>query len=1184
VLVSRSKSGATVKLTKSNHPGRFRHERSADHPATHENPDDDLIFRLEDHTGQTLAQLKAAIDGGTVSPTEMERLGEFLYDKVFIGNVADQLRDALFQLERPYRLCIRIGAKSALLETIPWEYMRRPDGFVALGLASVTRVLEDRKPQFFSPVKDVSMLLVYANPPGYPTQAKHQQIDSASTTFIQKFRARLENSYKVQVTPLLRPDATRQGFLSKLSSKHFDIVHFIGHGEVQFQKGQIVMEDKIPIPGSEIASNLANPPPRLFYFNSCSTAKASGLDPFSSVAQALIRPQFNSVPAVVAMQYEIVVDDSFVMAEEFYDHLLNPESATRGNLEAAMDAARRRLTERSPSWGIPVLFLQTRERVMLFGEPPPEPQPSQLKLHLRSSIPPPVSDLINRDAEIVGVRDLLSSDQRLLIVTGLPGVGRGTVVRAGLDPYLQDQQEEIVIWLNLEGVKSEDATLDTLYLSLDRIIKSGLRPLWYDLRRPLGDKLQALEEKIPSPAILVLENMDTLLDEERRFRAEQLEQFFRHFARTQRRIFIITTSQFEPVPRDDANEWQLGSRMINVTGLKPEDAVLLLKREGLTQGDEQLGRLADALDGHPQALKIVATAIRREGLDPEQFLQAPQSLSEDLTDFFAGSVLGALSDRERTWLRVWSVFRNPVLREALADVAVDEPDAQKIIDSLQAKGILRVHSNYYFLPLLIRRIGYAELQRGPELCDAAHDRAALFFEKESNAATESSRLSPSPAADNEIINNLLEAQYHRRERSDAESKVRAQRIAEELFQTLMNRGRYRELEMLIEQSPRDISDAFKVELFKAQLKKLAGKSEEAFAILDLLKLRLEEGSFEQATVVNEMGVVLKERSDPRDADKMLEEFEAAYDLFGNVIKTSDDQKLMAEAHRAQAVTMYNRGLVYQYFRRGVTPEEFNDAYSKARELYQAALGIYQTLEERDEEGIALAFSQLGEMYADKRFKEHDPDSAGSLLREALNLSERAGNPIVEMDVAYQLARFLRRRGETATSRTLFRRVADQAARVDLLAEQAIAEVQIAEIDFKNNQYDRENLDRSLARYEERLGYYDDEHSIRVQSDAYLLHGLLHRAQKNRDRAKDLFESSRALIFPLAERSHGDGDAKRIARATYYLAEDALLRQGQDAASAIVVEQQQYFQRLGYQFGDGELVADFLDKVSPELDR
>ena len=289
-------------------------------------------------------------------------------------------------------------------------------------------------------------------------------------------------------------------------------------------------------------------------------------------------------------------------------------------------------------------------------------------------------------------------------------------------------------------------------------------------------------------------------------------------------------------------------------------------------------------------------------------------------------------------------------------------------------------------------------------------------------------------------------------------------------------------------------------------------------ILRLLELRTEEGSFEQAIVANEIGVVLKERSDPNDADEMLGQFEAAYEVLGNVIKTSDDLDLMALAHWHQAIATYNRGLVYQYFRRGGTPEAFNDAYFKARELYQAALGIYETLKERDEEGVALAFSQLGELHADERFKERDLARAERLSREALEIAERNGKPRLEIATAYQLARFLRYRGETSEARTLFRRAANEAAQIGLLAHQVRAEVQIAEIDFKLNQYDKSNLERLLTWCEEQLGYYDDAHSIRVQSDTYFLHALFYLVQQRLDDAMQRFESSREAILSLATRS------------------------------------------------------------------
>lgn len=1136
--------------------------------------DGDEVFRLDKDAAQTLAQLKTAIDTGSAGFREMERLGEFLYNLIFTGKVERKLRDVMLQeKERPYRLCIRVDEDAPLLETIPWEYMKRPDGFVALSLASVTRVLEDRDALSFTPVDGAKMLLVYANPAGYGTVKRHTDIENASTEFITQFVPRLETQYNLKVTKLLRDDATRDNFLRLLENEYFDIVHFIGHGEVLQGDGHIVTHDNQRISGQEIYSNLSNTPPRLFYFNSCSTAKANDRDPFSSVAQALIRPELNSVPAVIGMQYEIDVEDSFVIAEEFYERLLDPQSRTFGNLETSMDSARRRLRQRKPSWGIPVLFLQTRERVMLFGELSPARRPAQLKFELSSSIPA-APDMVNRAVEIASVRALLDSASRLLMVTGLPGVGRGAVVRAGLDEYLKDEREEIPIWLDLQGIKTEDATLATLYLSLDRILEAGLDRLWYDQRRPLAEKLSELEKKIPNTAILVLEKIGSLLDDELHFRDEQIEEFFWYFGKTTRRIFIIVTSNFEPKPRGNSEEWDNLWHKVKVQPLQTDDAIEVLRKHGLTQSNQELRALAEAVDGHPQALNILAASVAHGSVKVESFTSTSRAAA-GVTDVFADAMMASLTETETRALKLWCVFRNPVLGVARVEVI---PEAPEVIDSLVTKGMMSVKDGYYSIPTLVCRIAYTELKREPALLDEAHHRAAMFFVNQVERSNDASAEGSDRAMDTERINNFLEARYHLREREDQASGQLAQKLAQSIFQPLMDHGRLNELKVLIDESDPTFSDDFMVEFFRAELQGLFGEYQNAIDTLELLSFRVEDGSFEQGSIANEIGVVLKERSDPRDSDRMLEQFERAYDIFATIIKLSEDQELMQRALHSQAICTYNRGLVYQYFRRGQTSAEFNAAYSEARKFYEAAESIYTTLQEPDEQGIAMVFSQLGELLADVRFEGHDAEQAEKSLRTALEITERIGKPRVQIDACYQLARFMRRRGDTPYARILFREAADLAERIGLHAERAIAEVQIAEIDFKEKQYDRKMLDASLTRNEETLGYYEDFHSIRVQSDAYYVHGRLHLAQDDSNRASECFEASRSVIMPIEAISRSLADSKRIARGTFWLAEIALQRGETNAARSLISQMQEHFEKIGYQLGLTEPVTIFLGRI------
>jgi tetratricopeptide (TPR) repeat protein len=1157
-----------------------------------------LINSSRIYRTKTLEKLKASIDDSTIGPEEIDALGEYLYKLLFSGDVLRLIGTVADQMELPYRLCIRVD-KAPFLETVPWEYLREPlNGFLAHGTASITRVLDDREPRAFTVLERTRMLLAYANPENYLGDKEYQEIEQRVRRFIDGFVRHLEKDYGVEVTIL--DHVGEQAFLNALQSGYksgggqtspdesFDIVHFIGHGVVRGKtnKGYLVLEVDNPqsakvryVPGEKITTTLKTAynsrkilPPRLFYFNACSTAKAEDEDPFSSIAQVLLKPKYGSVPAVVAMQYEVGVADSLDIAEEFYDSLLDPRSSAYGNLEAAMDAARVGIYSRSTnnfSWGIPVLFMQTSERVTLFGDRQSAPPTAQLSQRLRSEIPSwePTS-IIDRAEEVSTIEEFLASERRVLIIGGLPGIGRSTVVRAAIDTYYTEGA--FIIWLNLESLKSEEATLGTLYLSLNKIMNGKLQALWKS-KQSLELKLERLIGLMQDNSIIVLKNIDALLDAEAHFCDKQVEQLFRSFARTERDIHVIATTYKEAIPEGGAISWQ----RMTISELTAQNAVALLKREGWPGDEKQLKDISTALGGYPQALKMITAAVKRGELSIEELLSTPQPGLKDANLFISENVLRVMSEEERRRVEGWSVFRNPVLKALLWEENESE-EASSIIQSLVARKILCVQNDiYYSLNQPVRHAAYAELKSNPERLREAHLKAAYFFRERAYSQAES-------AVDgDEFANNLLEAYYHFRA---GELRDKAMEMVEAALQPLMDSGRFRELEATLAQAVEDGADSFTIRIFQTRVDRHEGNYKNALDRLELECLLLEHGSYEHAIVVNEIGVVLKERSKPEDAEKMLGQFEEAYDLFGNIIKTSNDQEIIAKSHWQQATSMYNRGLIYQYYKRG-TPQEFQDSYRKARELYEAARKTFETLQwGKDETRIVLVLKQLGELYADPRFEECDAAKAEGMLNEALAIAQRIGLRELEVDSAYQLARFLHHRQRTVEARAVFRRAADGAASIGLLSTQAMAEVQIAEIDFKANQYDVEKFDSSLAWCEEQLGYYDDAHSTRVQCDAYYFHGLLWLNHDDLNKARELFENSLQVVMSFATESKSLADAKRVGRAACG-ASEALWQQGlHQEARALIGEQQHYFQMLGNQLDEGQPLEVFLKKACADLKR
>ncbi len=98
---------------------------------------------------------------------------------------------------------------------------------------------------------------------------------------------------------------------------------------------------------------------RLIFLASCESAKRGDGDAFRGLAPKLVAA---GVPAVVAMQEEVEIEDAGRFAAEFYGHLLK-----EGVVDLAANHGRAALlAEGSPDAGAPVVFLRLREG-RLFG-------------------------------------------------------------------------------------------------------------------------------------------------------------------------------------------------------------------------------------------------------------------------------------------------------------------------------------------------------------------------------------------------------------------------------------------------------------------------------------------------------------------------------------------------------------------------------------------------------------------------------------------------------------------------------------------------------------------------------------------------------------------------------------------------------------------------------------------------
>ncbi len=294
--------------------------------------------------------------------------GGSLFEALFYGELLNCLRRSLEEADREQaglRIRLRL-ADVPELSNLPWEYLYdgSSDRFFALSVRTpVVRYLElpDRlQPLAVQP--PLKMLVMVASPSDYgalDVEQEWRRLNQALGDL--KARGLIE---------LQRLEGATLAVLQRLLRRgRAHIFHFIGHGDFDqnSQEGVLILEDEQgrgrPVSGEELGIVLHDQCPRLVVLNACEGARTSRLNPFAGVGQTLIR---QGVPAVVAMQSEILDDFALILAQELYGAL-----ADGYPVDACLTEARKVLAgQRRVAWGAPVLYLRAPDgRILDLEEP-----------------------------------------------------------------------------------------------------------------------------------------------------------------------------------------------------------------------------------------------------------------------------------------------------------------------------------------------------------------------------------------------------------------------------------------------------------------------------------------------------------------------------------------------------------------------------------------------------------------------------------------------------------------------------------------------------------------------------------------------------------------------------------------------------------------------------------------------
>ena len=301
-----------------------------------------------------------------VNSSEMEAVkqcGERLFRAVFSDDVYAcflRSRDAAMEDESGLRVRLRIDVPK--LHDYPWEFLYNAhlNQFLALSKDTpVVRYLELPYPvQPLTVQPPLNILVMIASPEGFPklnVEEEWKRLSNALAPLIRRGLVTLERLKKPTLSALQQ----------RLRRGEYHIFHFIGHGTYSEHKqdGMLLLEEENgqgrPVSGQYLGTVLHDHRSlQLVVLNACEGARTSPEDPYAGVAQTLV---LQGIPAVIAMQFEIIETAAITFAQEFYGAV-----ADGFPVDAAVSEARKAIfaTGNDVEWGTPVLYMRTPQGVI----------------------------------------------------------------------------------------------------------------------------------------------------------------------------------------------------------------------------------------------------------------------------------------------------------------------------------------------------------------------------------------------------------------------------------------------------------------------------------------------------------------------------------------------------------------------------------------------------------------------------------------------------------------------------------------------------------------------------------------------------------------------------------------------------------------------------------------------------
>lgn len=305
---------------------------------------------------KTTETLRRYVDGeeGYTEPNadQLIEYGTTLFEWIFGGEVRP-LYDVARTMERDKPLNIIFTSMIDWVADKPVEFAYDPVRKTFLATEEIhfirsvlTTIPADQIEQSSGPL---SILVIIAQPVVLEKiSAKEEE------SFIRRSFQPLIDSGLVRVDVIRSVTPARlHGYLS---TKTYDVVHFIGHGELINDEGHLIFEDgsgnSFPVSVRTAREIFCKRNVKLIFLNSCESGRGSVKKPNTGIAQALVA---GGIPAVVANQFKVLDTSATAFAQHFYWQLAQGRSIGAAAREARI-ATNYAFDRESIDWAVPVVY------------------------------------------------------------------------------------------------------------------------------------------------------------------------------------------------------------------------------------------------------------------------------------------------------------------------------------------------------------------------------------------------------------------------------------------------------------------------------------------------------------------------------------------------------------------------------------------------------------------------------------------------------------------------------------------------------------------------------------------------------------------------------------------------------------------------------------------------------------